>query len=335
MSKNETLTQIAIIFVLISFVLPASVPDVNDLYGRFTNRLEEVANFAESEFKKSTSNTLKKIYEMNAKILQEQIAERKNAADILKIGKAVPTSQEDGFKHIRQNNSPSESKSINITVKFLQPVEGEVKKEQSNPKKVDFKADKLEFQIPVDDDDLKLDMQLKDEHKSNEKAGCFRKREMYDQWLDSKALDQFIDEMSAPATRRRKGNCNCGCENCRSLTRLSSERASCSCNCEKCNKCKRNEMFNYSRKFHKRFRGKSKRDSLPFSYPTDDIYTKVLSMPYNPVISPDTTLEKLLRMNTEMPGGNNSFIEGVGSNRVLPAPSIYVSNQENFPKMYE
>lgn len=72
-------------------------------------------------------------------------------------------------------------------------------------------------------------------------------------------------------------------------------------------------MFNYSRKFHKRFQGKFKRDSLPFSYANDDAYTKILSTPYNPVLPPDTTVEKLLRMNTEMPGGNNLFIEGVGS----------------------
>lgn len=305
MSNNETLQKTVIILMLINFVLPTSVPDASDLYGRFTNRLEEVANFAQSEFKKSTSETLKKIYAMNAKILQEQIAERKNAAEVFKPRKDVPKTRK---ADTLQNNSACCSNTVNITLQFPRTVEGAVEVEQPIVEEVN--EDELEFQFPANDSDLQLAIRMKGGCQSNDNSGCSKKRENYDGWLESDVLEQFIDEMSAPA-RRMKGNCNCGCENCRSLTKLCSERASCSCNCDKCNKCKRNEKFNYGRKFRKRFQGK--RDVLPFAYPTDDVYTKILSTPYNPVMSPDTTLEKLLRANIEMPGGNNSFMEGVGS----------------------
>lgn len=335
MSNNETLPKIVTLFLLINLVLPASVPDANDLYGRFTNRLEEVANFAESEFKKSTSETLRKIYEMNAKIVQEQIAERKNAAEILKFHKSDQTKSENIIKSSRQDKIPSGLKTVNITLKFLPPTEGVVDEKPPKIEKHEVKADELEFEFPTGDRDLQLDMQLRDEPTYDTRGGFSRKREPAGEFAESRALDEFINEMSAPAVVRNvNANCNCGCENCRSFTRVSSEKVACNCNCGNCNKCKRNKMFNYSRKFHKRFQGKSKRDALPFAYPTEDVYTKVLSTPYNPVMLPDNTLEKLLRMNFEMPGGNHSFIEGVGINvlELFPTPSTKCESR-SFLKM--
>lgn len=318
MSNNETLLKIVIFLVLINIVSSAPPPDANDLYGRFSNRLEEVARFAENEFRRSTSSTLKKIYAMNAKILEEQISERKNAAEILKFKKndhqkEEPTNSSEKNDHqkekptnsseedLKQSIRPTATKTVNITLKFLPASENAEEIQWPNSKTHEIKADELEFEFPTGDSDLQLAMELRGEPSDSSTQGCARKREMF----QSKALDEFIDVMSAPAQRSVKGNCHCGCENCRSLTRMSS--SSCNCNCERCNKCKRNEMFNYSRQFHKRFQGKFRRDTPPFSYPSEDIYTKILSTPYNPVMPPDTTLEKLLRLNVEMPGGNDVF----------------------------
>lgn len=139
MSNNETLSKIVFLVVLMNTVLSeSSLPKSNYLYDRFSNRLEEVANFAESEFKKSTSEALKKIYAMNAKILQEQIDERKNAAEILKFQNAldnpnVEQKNSSGNKR-QQKNFPSATdfddttkQAVNISVRFRPQTKGEYK----------------------------------------------------------------------------------------------------------------------------------------------------------------------------------------------------------------
>lgn len=164
----------------------------------------------------------------------------------------------------------------------------------------------MKFEFPTGDSDLQLDMQLGGQREKGETGNIFEstkthssKRNKCENLLESKSLEEFIDLMSAPALRSVKEICKCGCEH--PLVRMSSGRYSNSCHCEKCNKCKRNKMFNYSRKFHKRFQnpGKSRRDTAPLPYNPEDIYTKVLSSPYNSVIPTieESTLEKLLRLN--------------------------------------